>query len=139
MSLPLLVFAVFATTDAGLSLRPLRRIYGILRDSPIGGYIRENRWPAFLALSLAAGAAEELLFRAVLQAKLGLLLTSLLFGALHAVSAAYFLIASFIGAYLGRLYEGHGLLVPVLVHALYDFAALLLYRRRMLRDRSSAL
>ncbi len=132
-SLPMLGFGLLATSELGLRIPPLRRIYEALRDSPIGEFIREHRWPTFLILSLCAGFAEEFLFRGVLQVKLGLILTSFIFGVLHALSWAYFIVATVIGFYLGGLYDwtGGNLFVPAAVHALYDFVVLLLFRRRM--------
>lgn len=132
-SVPVLLFAALATSPAGLKLRPLRSIYEALRDSPIGDYLRDSRWPAFLALSIAAGFSEEFLFRGVLQAKIGLWPAAAVFGLLHALSWTYLAIATAIGAYLGWLFQvsGNALLVPTIIHALYDFVALLLYKRRM--------
>ncbi len=83
-----------------------------------------------------AGIGEELLFRGVFQDGLsllfgpaiGLILASLLFGLAHAVTPAYFLIATLMGAYLGWLYlHGENLLVPIIVHALYDWIAIHFY------------
>jgi uncharacterized protein len=100
---------------------------------------RGNRtqW-AIIAVSLLAGFGEELLFRGVIQAGLeqltgaaaGLLLASLIFGLLHAITPAYFLLATIMGLYLGLLYQQTGnLLIPCLVHALYDWAAITWYLR----------
>ncbi|HEX4922559.1 MAG TPA: CPBP family intramembrane glutamic endopeptidase, partial [Bdellovibrionales bacterium] len=63
----------------------------------------------------------------------GNLLTSIVFGLLHALTPAYFIIATGISLYLGWVYEASGrlLAVPLLIHGLYDFAALLLYRRKL--------
>ncbi|MGK7296101.1 MAG: CPBP family intramembrane glutamic endopeptidase [Candidatus Wenzhouxiangella sp. M2_3B_020] len=91
------------------------------------------RWWALPLISLAAGVGEELLFRGVLQSGLtgptgpaiALITASLLFGAAHALTPAYFILATGIGFYLGGLYIATGnLLVPVLVHSLYDWLAL---------------
>ncbi len=93
---------------------------------------------AIIAVSLLAGFGEELLFRGVIQAGLedltgvlvGLLLASLIFGLLHAISPAYFLLATLMGLYLGLLYQQTGnLLIPCLVHALYDWVAISWYLR----------
>ncbi len=100
---------------------------------------RGNRtqW-AIIAVSLLAGFGEELLFRGVIQAGLeqltgalpGLLLASLIFGLLHAITPAYFILATIMGLYLGLLYQQTGnLLIPCLVHALYDWAAITWYLR----------
>jgi membrane protease YdiL (CAAX protease family) len=85
------------------------------------------------AISVLAGFGEEALFRGVLQSVLerwvalwlALALTSSLFGLLHWITPTYAVLATLMGAYLGWLYIGSGnLLVPILVHALYDFVAL---------------
>ncbi len=88
---------------------------------------------ALLLVALAAGVGEELLFRGVLQAGLsgwlgplpGLLLASLAFALVHAVSRAYFLLSLLAGLYLGLIFLWTGnLLVVILVHFLYDWVAL---------------
>ncbi len=94
---------------------------------------------AIIWVALLAGIAEELLFRGVIQAGLeswlgeatGLLLASLVFGLVHYITRAYFILATLMGLYLGLLYQWTGnLLVPVLVHALYDWIALEWYLHR---------
>lgn len=81
-------------------------------------------------LSLAAGFAEELFFRGALQPWLGWWAASIIFGALHALTPLYFLLATAIGSYFGWLYQYTGnLLVPMLAHAAYDITALLLLQR----------
>ena len=56
---------------------------------------------------------------------IALVIASLLFGVAHALTPAYFVLATLIGFYLGGLYIATGnLLVPVLVHFLYDWLAL---------------
>lgn len=96
-----------------------------------------SQW-AIIAVSLLAGFGEELLFRGVIQAGLeqltgtatGLVLASLIFGLLHAITPAYFILATIMGLYLGLLYQLTGnLLIPCLVHALYDWAAITWYLR----------
>lgn len=94
---------------------------------------------AVLLVSLLAGVGEELLFRGVLQdglmqlspTWLAVAMASLLFGLAHAVSLAYFLIATLIGLYLGLLYlHADNLLAPMLTHALYDWLAIHYYLKR---------
>jgi membrane protease YdiL (CAAX protease family) len=84
-------------------------------------------------LSFAAGFGEELLFRAYIQDLLsdwcgqwvGLALASCLFGLLHPVTPAYCLLATIFGLYLGWCWSVTGnLLVVIIAHGLYDFAAL---------------
>jgi hypothetical protein len=98
-----------------------------------------NAFPgAVLLVSLLAGVGEELLFRGVVQAGIsdawstaaGLLIASLLFGAAHAVTFSYWIVATAMGLYLGLLYHWTGnLFVPIVVHALYDWIAIHYYLR----------
>ena len=88
-----------------------------------------------LALGAAAGIGEEMLFRGVLQFELGsrlgseviaVGLTSIVFGALHAVTPLYAGLAALASVYFGWLYLATGnLMVPIVTHAFYDWAALL--------------
>ena len=96
------------------------------------------RWWELAAVALAAGIGEEVLFRGALQpwASLwfgpaaGLLLASLAFGAVHAVTWTYFTFATAVGLYLGWLANWCGELVtPIGIHALYDFVALWILQR----------
>jgi len=93
---------------------------------------------AVFAVALAAGIGEELLFRGVIQAGLAgligpmaaLAVASLLFGLAHALTPAYLIITCVMGLYLGWLYQATGnLLVPILVHFLYDWIMLAWYLR----------
>ncbi len=86
-----------------------------------------------VALALMAGVAEEALFRGVVQGGLtgvtgwlpALLIASVLFGVVHWLTGLYALLAGVVGLYLGGLYLLTGnLLVPIVVHALYDIVAL---------------
>lgn len=101
-----------------------------LRQAPPGG---------LLLLAALAGIGEEWLFRGVIQGGLSawlsptaaLLIAALLFGLAHAINLAYFVAATLAGLYLGLLYQWSGnLLLPVLVHALYDYAVCLMLLRR---------
>lgn len=74
-----------------------------------------------LVLALASGTCEELLFRGALQPWLGVVATSVLFGAVHVVPRRellpWTLWAGAMGAVLGLLYEATGSLAgPVLAH-----------------------
>ncbi len=93
-----------------------------------------------LLIAIMAGVGEEIFFRGFLQGSLGrfvdpwiaLVLVSALFGVVHMVSTGYAIVAGLLGAYLGALLLLTGnLLVPVAVHALFDFAALLVISRRV--------
>jgi membrane protease YdiL (CAAX protease family) len=104
---------------------------------------------ALLLLAILAGIGEESLFRGVLQSALAgpigpwaaLLVASVLFGLVHFVTATYAVLAGLIGLYLGWLFLRTGnLLVPIVVHALYDFVALslLVQRTKLEPDASDA-
>jgi hypothetical protein len=91
-------------------------------------------WYDLALVAAAAGLGEELLFRGALQPLavnwttpvIGVAATSLLFGGLHAATAAYFVLATAIGAYLGWLAHGYDdLVAPIIAHGAYDFAALM--------------
>jgi len=88
-------------------------------------------------ISLAAGLGEEALFRGVIQTYLHqlmgpdagpavpILLTSLLFGLVHYVTREYFIISAVMGAYLGLWFYYTGdIIVPIVIHTLYDWFAL---------------
>jgi membrane protease YdiL (CAAX protease family) len=50
---------------------------------------------------------------------------AIIFGALHALNAAYAILAAIMGAYFGWLYLATGnLAVPIIAHGVYDFVAL---------------
>ena len=85
------------------------------------------------AVAAAAGIGEEVLFRGFLQAAFesglgawgALTAASVVFGLAHAVSLAYFTMATVFGAWLGWIWMLSGnLFVPITAHALYDLVAL---------------
>mmetsp|Transcript_38882 Transcript_38882/g.59933 ORF Transcript_38882/g.59933 Transcript_38882/m.59933 type:complete len:285 (-) Transcript_38882:12-866(-) len=88
---------------------------------------------AAIALGVAAGLGEEMLFRGVLQYEIGIrggdvlavAVASVIFGTLHAVTPLYALLSSLASVYFGYLYLSSGnLAVPVCTHAFYDIGAL---------------
>ncbi len=116
---------------------------GVLRDllrtidRSVVPMFRRWRVAEMAMVAALAGLGEEMLFRGVLQNAVagwvagpygdwvGWALASLLFGVAHAISAAYAVLATAIGFYLGGLWIATGnLLVPVIAHAVYDFLAL---------------
>ena len=111
----------------------------------IDRFVRELFWQHMGHLTLGqlaliavlAGFGEELFFRGLLQLGLAaicnvwlaVLLTSLVFGLAHAVTPTYCFLALVISLYLGFLFVMTGnLLVPIVVHALYDFLVFLYIR-----------
>jgi membrane protease YdiL (CAAX protease family) len=88
----------------------------------------------YALIALLAGIGEEGVFRGIIQGGLSgvmpepaaLLLAAALFGVLHFITPAYAVLAGLLGLYMGVLYLVTGnLLVPIVVHSLYDFVALL--------------
>lgn len=112
----------------------LRRFVGRFIRQMLGG----ATWWQLLAVSLAAGIGEEVLFRGALQPLLvryttplaGVVIASLLFGVVHAASWSYFALAAAVGAYFGGLVVWRGEIVSAIVaHAAYDFLALTVIAR----------
>jgi uncharacterized protein len=127
---PMFVLLAYVTRSQWRPLVELRTQVEQLVGELFGGV----SWLGLAAVAIAAGAGEELLFRGALQplaerwwgAAAGLAATSLLFGAVHAVTWTYFWFATAVGAYLGWLAQHYDdLVAPIAVHAAYDFVALL--------------
>ncbi|HYT87572.1 MAG TPA: CPBP family intramembrane glutamic endopeptidase [Gemmataceae bacterium] len=129
---------------AALPMLALLVVFGIIPWAPfrpIEQFIDKIVRPLFrhctvadLALiALVAGLGEELLFRGLLQEVFArwletwaaVLVTAILFGLMHPITPTYGVLATLAGAYLGYVYLASGnLLVAVVAHAFYDFAAL---------------
>lgn len=93
-----------------------------------------------LLFGLLAGIPEEILFRGAMQPAWGLLLTAVTFGALHAVSFAYFLYATLAGLLLGALtLWREGLWAPIAAHTVIDVLMFLLLMRRWRQQQRDAL
>ena len=99
-----------------------------------------------LAISLAAGVSEELVFRGVAQswthvhhgAIAALILPNIVFGLLHARNAIYATVAGLVGLYLGALFLITGdLVAPIVTHAIYDYVALDFARRALVERTES--
>jgi membrane protease YdiL (CAAX protease family) len=84
-------------------------------------------------ISLVAGVGEEALFRGVIQMGLAnslgpwgaIVVTAMLFGLVHFITPTYAVLAGLIGVYFGWLMTAsENLLLPIVVHVLYDFLAL---------------
>ena len=122
--------------------------YGVLRFAPPVAPVRalrrlygETLRPVFatasgfdmVAVSVAAGIGEELLFRGAVQAEFGVVVASLLFGLAHVGgrdSLVFGVWVTVMGFGLGGLaLLGGGLLAPVVAHVLYDAAAIEYIRR----------
>ncbi len=88
-------------------------------------------------ISLAAGIGEELFFRWCLQGGFALmvhpiaalLMASIIFGVCHWVNAAYAVMATIMGIFLGVTMNYFGITTAIVVHAVYDFLAIIYITR----------
>lgn len=105
-----------------------------------------------LLISLCAGIGEEILFRGWILPRLAdqiamlglpgislpaaILISSVLFGALHPITTLYFVLAAIMGGYFAALMLlTDSLLVPIAAHAAYDAMQLWVSSYRMKKDR----
>jgi membrane protease YdiL (CAAX protease family) len=90
--------------------------------------LRHIRIHELVLLVLLVGAGEELFFRGVLQAEIGLLAASVIFGILHGPARSLWPLAiwaTLMGVLFGVLYKTTAnLAVPALAHAIYDGVAI---------------
>lgn len=116
---------------------PLRNLTEMVDDRLVPLFRGLSIWELAL-LSFAAGWGEELLFRGLVQGEVadrtsiltGILAASLLFGLVHFLSPAYFVMAFCVSIYFGWLYwQFDSLWVPILGHAVYDFLMLWFLQR----------
>ncbi|GAB4357757.1 MAG: CPBP family intramembrane glutamic endopeptidase [Methylohalobius sp. ZOD2] len=116
-----------------LPVSGLEKIKRLLIDT-LGSLLAASRWYELAYVAALAGVGEEVLFRGVLQPWLeslwgwgpALLISNLLFGLAHSVTPLYTVLAAMTGMYLGWLLDVGGernLLVPIVVHSVYDLAA----------------
>jgi len=131
---PLLAMLAYVTQSRWRPLVELREQV----EQLAGELFQGVPWPGLAAISIAAGVGEELLFRGALQplverwlgSAAGLLAVSAIFGALHAMSRAYFLLATLVAVYLGWIVQYFDdLIAPIVIHATYDFVALIVLQR----------
>ena len=141
-TLPMLVAFWFLVNSKSPLVRQLReQVEWLVGEMfPMGNVLQ------FALVAALAGVGEELLFRGVVQTKLGewttpgigLLLASLLFAVAHALSTLYFVFAIVVGGFLGWLaMYYHDLVAPMVAHGLYDFIALVYLSRRSRAARSA--
>ena len=134
-SVPLLLGLRWTLTTP---VRPVRDLVELVQNQ-LGPVLASRSVTELAILAALAGAAEEILFRGVLQVGLArvlpeglaLVLTGGAFGLAHFVTPTYALLAGLAGVYLGVLFWLQGnLLVPIVAHGLYDFVALTYLVRR---------
>ncbi len=97
------------------------------------GMCHHFTWPQIIVLSVLAGLSEELLFRGALQSWLtesigiytAIVISSLVFALLHAMSWYYFAFAFLMSVFLGlTFFITQSMVLVVVVHAVYDIIAL---------------
>jgi len=135
-ALPMVVGLVLLTRSRWSPLADLRQqVESLVRE-----LFFHSSWAELAMISLAAGVGEELLFRGALQPLVagwtnpvvGVVLVGVIFGALHAVSKTYFVLATIVGIYFGWMaYAYDDLIAPIATHTLYDFVALVYVQRRV--------
>jgi membrane protease YdiL (CAAX protease family) len=122
---------VFSLSEKGRAVPIIRSVRKTITGDIRALFASSTVVDIFL-ISLLAALAEELLFRGVIQAKCGIIAASILFGLLHSVTPAYILLATLIGFYIGLLYNCfQSLLIPIQLHCIYDFGALIYLRYRV--------
>jgi CAAX protease family protein len=110
-------------------LPTLRRI----SDELAPRLVDDTRMRDLILISIFSGVGEETFFRGALQPTLGVVATSILFGALHVGPDRRYLVwtlwAVGAGFLFGFLYQWTGgLLAPVIAHVLHNAATLLLWK-----------
>jgi hypothetical protein len=114
----------------------LRRSTAIRRlwDGVLVPFARGLRTIDIVAIALLSGISEELFFRGVLLPEIGLVASSVIFGALHALAPLYALWAGVTGAGFAVLTIQEGsLVVAIIAHATYNAGALFALRHWQLR------
>ena len=117
-------FALFRAARAWSFMKPSVAFF----EEEIFPLVRKASGLEILLVALAAGFAEELLFRGLLLPRMGIAASSLLFGFLHGPDVRlwpFAVWASLAGLGFAIVYRETGnLAVPMLVHAAYDALAL---------------
>lgn len=106
-----------------------------LRD--LHRFVRSQSWPVLIGLAILAGVGEELLFRGVIQGWVseylgnivGILAGGVIFGLAHALSRAYFTVATALGVVFGVAYAITDSIQLVMVwHGVYDLVVIFILR-----------
>lgn len=141
------LFLLFLTLEQ-IQTESIIKIKKVLLET-LGPSLHHHHWTDLLILALIAGFSEELLFRGVIQPWLesswgmtvGLVGSNIIFGLAHAVTPLYAALATLVGIYLSLSMDYGGdrsLLVPMVIHGLYDFLAFIslmrAYRSRYLTE-----
>ena len=141
------LFLMFLTLEQ-IKVESIIKIKNVLLET-LGPSLHRYHWTDLLILASIAGLSEELLFRGVIQPWVesswgmtaGLIGGNIIFGLAHAVTPLYAVLATLVGIYLSLSMDYGGdrnLLVPMVIHGLYDFLAFIslmrAYRSRRLTE-----
>ena len=135
-TIPMLIFCRFIYVLPLKAVEFTRRfLHSVYLD-----FIRHSSVPQLLLVAIMSGIGEELLFRGIMQTiimnvcgggtwglVIGIGVTSLLFGLAHPINKLYVFLCFVIGIYLGLAFawSDNNLLVPIIIHALYNFVIFL--------------
>lgn len=126
------LFLLFLALEQ-MQAEPVVKIRNVLFET-LGPGLHRYHWTDLLILASIAGLSEELLFRGVIQPWIesswgmtaGLVGSNIIFGLAHAVTPLYAVLATLVGIYLSLSMDYGGdrnLLLPMVIHGLYDFLA----------------
>lgn len=126
------LFLMFLTLEQ-MQTESVIKIKNLLLET-LGPSLHRYHWTDLLILAAIAGLSEELLFRGVIQPWIesswgmtaGLVGCNIIFGLAHAVTPLYAVLAALVGVYLSLSLDYGGdrnLLLPIVIHGLYDFLA----------------
>lgn len=119
----------------------LRQMRQFLMEQMAPAMSQCQPWEIVL-VAISAGVGEEVLFRGVLQPRIGWIAASTLFGLLHAISPTYIVVAFSLGAILAWIQIlGENLWASIIAHAAYDywmFLVLIRAYRHQQRDSTAA-
>ena len=127
---------------------PFQKIRRLLLDT-LGPGLYRRHWSDLLMLASIAGISEEVLFRGVIQPwietlwgmQVGLIACNVLFGFAHAITPLYTFLAFLIGMYLSLSMDYGGdrnLLIPMVIHTVYDFWAFIVLMREYAADQGGS-
>ena len=145
-TLPLILFLLLLERPGWSAFVEIRRV---VQELLVPLFHEFSIWQLF-CVALLAGLGEELFFRGFVQGGLAILLmqfdvpaasltalflASALFGVMHPITRTYAVLCMLAGLYLGAIWLWTGnLLVPILIHAIYDFFALCYLLRKSHRN-----
>ena len=126
------LFLLFITLEQ-MQAESVVKIKNVLLET-LGPSLHRYHWTDLLILASIAGLSEELLFRGVIQPWIesswgvtaGLVGSNIIFGLAHAITPLYAVLATLVGIYLSLSLDYGGdrnLLLPIVIHGLYDFLA----------------